>query len=101
LGPAPSISEKTPFNALGTWNSGIGAYLSHQILRSYVETQAVLQFILIVSAILLFLYIVRNLTRSTPTDEETYSGTARSPENLYEPSEEAISEMEGLISKLN
>jgi len=49
----------------------------------------------------MLLYIVKAFTGTASKDEEEYSGSARSPEALYEPSDEAISEMESLISKLN
>ena len=66
-----------------------------------METESIMQILLIFTALLMLLYIVKAFTGTASKDEEEYSGSARSPEVLYEPSDEAISEMESLISKLN
>tara|TARA_Y100001936_G_scaffold38409_1_gene36557 strand:- start:232 stop:432 length:201 start_codon:yes stop_codon:yes gene_type:complete len=66
-----------------------------------VETEQILQAILILTALLMVFFIIVRFTGSTSSEEKEYSGVARSPEELYEPTEEAISEMESLISKLN
>ena len=66
-----------------------------------METEQVLQAILILTAFLMVFFIIGRFTGSSRSVEKEYSGVARSPEELYEPTEEAISEMESLISKLN
>ncbi|MBO96560.1 MAG: hypothetical protein CMA78_01260 [Euryarchaeota archaeon] len=66
-----------------------------------METEQVLQAILILTAFLMVFFIIGRFTGSSSSVEKEYSGVARSPEELYEPTEEAISEMESLISKLN
>ena len=60
-----------------------------------------IQFILAVTAIFLLSLLIRNFKPGKKDEKPKYSGLARSPEELYTPSEEAISEMEDLISKLN
>tara|TARA_B100000902_G_C26990909_1_gene754992 strand:- start:266 stop:466 length:201 start_codon:yes stop_codon:yes gene_type:complete len=66
-----------------------------------VDTEAAVQIVLILTAIILLAYLIRNLTTGSKIEKPQYSGIARSPEDLYRPSDEAISEMEELISKLN
>ncbi|DAC42418.1 MAG TPA: hypothetical protein HA315_05380 [Candidatus Thalassarchaeaceae archaeon] len=66
-----------------------------------MDTESVIQIVLISTAIILLYFLVRSITSDTKMDKPKYSGLARSPEELYHPSDEAISEMEELISKLN
>tara|TARA_B100001027_G_scaffold89172_1_gene61134 strand:+ start:968 stop:1168 length:201 start_codon:yes stop_codon:yes gene_type:complete len=66
-----------------------------------VDTESVIQFVLGVTAIFLLSLLIRNFKPGKKDEKPKYSGLARSPEELYTPSEEAISEMEDLISKLN
>ena len=66
-----------------------------------MDTESVIQFILAVTAIFLLSLLIRNFKSGNKNEKPKYSGLARSPEDLYAPSEEAISEMEDLISKLN
>jgi hypothetical protein len=64
-----------------------------------ISTEALLQAILILTALaLLWLIFKRNSFGSTEEDDE-YSGLARDPESLSEPTPEAISEMDRLIQK--
>ena len=66
-----------------------------------MDTEVVIQTVLIATAIILLYFLVRNITSDSKMEKPKYSGLARSPEELYLPSDEAISEMEELISKLN
>ena len=66
-----------------------------------MDTESVIQFVLAVTAIFLLSLLIRNFRSDNKNEKPQYSGLARSPEELYNPSEEAISEMEELISKLN
>ena len=66
-----------------------------------MDTESVIQFVLAVTAIFLLSLLIRNFKSDRKNEKPNYSGLARSPEELYNPSEEAISEMEELISKLN
>ena len=66
-----------------------------------MDTEQILQAILIITAFLMIFFIIGKFKGSPNSVEEEYSGVARSPEELYEPTEEAISEMESLIAKLN
>ena len=66
-----------------------------------MDAESVIQFVLAVTAIFLLSLLIRNFRPGNKNEKPKYSGLARSPEELYAPSEEAISEMEDLISKLN
>ncbi len=66
-----------------------------------MDTESIIQFFLAVTAIFLLSLLIRNLMSVNKNEKPKYSGLARSPEELYNPSEEAISEMEDLISKFN
>ena len=66
-----------------------------------MDTVSVIQFVLAVTAIYLLSLLIRNYKSGNKDEKLKYSGLARSPEELYNPSEEAISEMEDIISKLN
>ena len=66
-----------------------------------MDTESVIQFVLAVTAIFLLSLLIRNFKSGLKNEKPKYSGLARSPEELYNPSEEAISEMEDLISKLS
>lgn len=66
-----------------------------------MNAESVIQFLLAVTAIFLLSLLIRNFKSASKNEKHQYSGVARSPEELYNPSEEAISEMEDLISKLN
>ena len=66
-----------------------------------MDTESVIQFVLALTAIFLLSLLIRNFKSRNKNEKPKYSGLARSPEELYNPSEEAISEMEDLISKLN
>ena len=65
-----------------------------------MDTESLIQFVLVVTAIFMLYLLIRNFNPSNKNEKAKYSGLARSPEELYAPSEEAISEMEDLISKL-
>tara|TARA_S200000501_G_scaffold378321_1_gene440357 strand:+ start:2550 stop:2750 length:201 start_codon:yes stop_codon:yes gene_type:complete len=66
-----------------------------------VDTESVIQFVLALTAIFLLSLLIRNFKSGIKNEKPQYSGSARNPEELHNPSEEAISEMEELISKLN
>ena len=66
-----------------------------------METEQILQAILILTALLMVFFIIVRFTGSTRSEEKEDAGGARAPEKWEEPTEEAISEMESLISKLN
>tara|TARA_B100000965_G_scaffold50592_1_gene37507 strand:- start:143595 stop:143795 length:201 start_codon:yes stop_codon:yes gene_type:complete len=66
-----------------------------------VDTESVIQFVLALTAIFLLSLLIRNFKSGRKIEKSQYSGLARSPEELLNPSAEAISEMEELISKLN
>ena len=66
------------------------------------DTQTVLAVLLTISAGLLIWYIlgVRQKRRmSTSEDSVDYSGMARNPEKLMDPDEEALEELDRLLSK--
>ena len=66
-----------------------------------MDAEEIFQTLLILTALLMAFFLLKEFLGASSPDDDEYSGLARSPEELYEPTEEAISEMESLISKLN
>ena len=67
-----------------------------------VDTQTILAMILSISAGLMIWYILRlrqNGRINILEDLEDYSGMARDPEKLMEPDDEALDELDRIISK--
>jgi len=63
------------------------------------STEAILQVILILTALTLLYLLLRSRFKGSPEDEEDYSGSARDPESLSDPTPEALSELDRLIQK--
>ena len=66
------------------------------------DTQTVLAVLLTISAGLLIWYILglrQKLRMSAYEDSVDYSGMARNPEKLMDPDEEALEELDRLLSK--
>ena len=64
----------------------------------------ILGIILILIALLISYYIIvikLGNDKKLSNSQQQYSGTAREPEKLSEPSEDAIKELEKLIQKIN
>ena len=64
-----------------------------------VSTEALLQVILIVTALGLFWLIIRRKSSTSVDEQDEYSGSARDPQSLSEPTPEALSELDRLIDK--
>ena len=62
-------------------------------------TETTLQIILSLTALTLFYMLLRNRSKDSPEDEEDYSGSARDPDSLSDPTPEALSELDRLIQK--
>ncbi|MBL11319.1 MAG: hypothetical protein CMB46_00700 [Euryarchaeota archaeon] len=62
-------------------------------------TETTLQIILSLTALTLLYMLLRSRTKDSPEDEEDYSGSARDPESLSDPTPEALSELDRLIQK--
>ena len=62
-----------------------------------VSTEALLQAILIVTALGLFWLIIRRNSSKSVGEQDEYSGSARDPQSLSEPTSEALSELDRLI----
>ena len=62
-------------------------------------TETTLQIILSLTALTLLYMLLRSRTKDSPEDEEDYSGAARDPESLSDPTPEALSELDRLIQK--
>ncbi len=62
-------------------------------------TETTLQIILSLTALTLLYVLLRSRTKDSPEDEEDYSGSARDPESLSDPTPEALSELDRLIQK--
>ena len=69
-----------------------------------MSVEILVGFFLILIALLMFYYlIVSKLMRSDNTSniDKQYSGSAKQPDKLSEPSDDAIKELEKLIEKIN
>tara|TARA_B100001250_G_scaffold103259_1_gene87033 strand:- start:33 stop:251 length:219 start_codon:yes stop_codon:yes gene_type:complete len=64
-----------------------------------VSTEALLQAILIVTALGLFWLIIRRNSSTSVDEQDEYSGSARDPRSLSEPTPEALSELDRLIEE--
>ena len=64
-----------------------------------VSTEALLQAILIISALGLLWLILRRKSSKNMDENSEYSGSARDPQSLSEPTPEALSELDRLIQK--
>ena len=64
-----------------------------------VSTEALLQVILIVTALGLFWLIIRRKSSTSVDEQDEYSGSARDPQSLSEPTPEALSELDRLIEE--
>ncbi|MBP51413.1 MAG: hypothetical protein QGI73_01965 [Candidatus Thalassarchaeaceae archaeon] len=62
-------------------------------------TETTLQIILSLTALTLLYMLLRSRTKDPQEDEEDYSGSARDPESLSDPTPEALSELDRLIQK--
>jgi hypothetical protein len=62
-------------------------------------TETTLQIILSLTALTLFYMLLRSRSKDSPEDEEDYSGSARDPDSLSDPTPEALSELDRLIQK--
>ena len=66
------------------------------------DTQTILAMVLSITAVLMIWYILR-LRQSRRMDNleylEEYSGMAKNPENLINPDDEALDELDRLLSK--
>ena len=63
------------------------------------STETLLQAILIISALGLLWLILRRKSSKTMDENSEYSGSARAPQSLSEPTPEALSELDRLIQK--
>ena len=61
------------------------------------STETILQMILIVTALFLLYILVRNRSNSSSEEDNEYSGSARDPESLSDPTPEALSELDRII----
>ena len=73
------------------------------LLPKYVaDTQTILAMVLSITAGLMIWYILRfrqNRRMNNLEDLEEYSGMAKNPENLMNPDDEALDELDRLLSK--
>ena len=63
------------------------------------STETLLQAILIISALGLLWLILMRKSSKTMDENSEYSGSARDPQSLSEPTPEALSELDRLIQK--